>query len=121
MTKLAIASLALAVAGVGALAAVGVTRIANGQCPLSGRPIHCHAAPEAAQSAPSLASDAIAAPQTTVAAEEAECPVSHATNADAAGHAQCPHRAQCAKDCAEDAPPECCKEQCEKKAPAEKP
>jgi hypothetical protein len=115
MTKLAIASLALAVAGVGALAAVGVTRISNGQCPLTGRQIHCNAAPGAEQSQPSLAADAVAAPQTGVAADAIECPVSHATLAGSTGQAACPG-GRCVPDCAENPPPQCRKRQCEQKA-----
>jgi len=118
MTKLAIAAIALGLAGAGALAAVGVKRLSCGECPLTGAPI-AHAAPShfsAPQSAP--------AANATATGDVSACPVAGANAKPvAAACPECPDREECVEDCEENPPPQCEKKRCEseKKAPAENP
>jgi hypothetical protein len=81
MKKMLVAALVLGLAGAAAVGAVGVTRLSNGQCPLTGRPIHClsmtsHTATPAAAATP--AGMAIAGDATAPAADTLpECPKTH--------------------------------------------
>lgn len=111
MTKLVLAAVALAVAGAGALAAVGVKRLSCGECPLTGAPIGHHGQSHATLPVADVDADG------TVNA--GECPVTHATGHASAGHASCPS-SRCRPDCATNPPPQCQQQQCEQPAECEK-
>ena len=122
MTKLAIAAIALGLAGAGALAAVGVNRISCGQCPLTGAPMA-----HAGQSRVAAPADGPAANATTTTdGVEASCPVAHASRSakvKCPPCPECPDGEQCVPDCEKNPPPQCEAKRCEaeKKAPAEDP
>lgn len=123
MTKLAIAGLALGLAGAGALAAVGIKRLSCGECPLSGAPIAAHASPApAASQTPVAAQDGAPAAHAAMATET----TANATQAAATECGECPSAKQkeCATECeSETAPAECAEKQCdgEKKPAVENP
>jgi hypothetical protein len=117
MTKLAIAALALGLAGAGALAAVGVKRLSCGECPLTGAPI-AHAVP-AQGAAPS--NGPAANLSATRDGETSVCPAAGASRKASPQCSECPNREECVPDCEENPPPQCEEKRCEKKVPAENP
>lgn len=129
MTKLAIAGLALGLAGAGALAAVGIKRLSCGECPLSGAPIAAHASPTpVASQTPVAAQDGAPAAHATMATETgaATCPAASATQSAESECGDCPSAQQkeCATECDSETPQtECSEKRCdgEKKPAVENP
>jgi hypothetical protein len=120
MTKLAIAAIALGLAGAGALAAVGVKRLSCGECPLTGAPIAHSARSNAAAPMDGPATNSM----TTTAGTESACPAAHASavaKPECPPCPECPQSENCVEDCDENPPPQCEEKRCEKKAPAENP
>jgi hypothetical protein len=121
MTKLAIAAIALGLAGAGALAAVGVKRLSCGECPLSGAPIAHASQSNAVAPADGPATNSM---MMTTGGTEAACPTAQASavaKPDCPPCPECPQSEECVTDCEENPPPQCEEKRCEKKAPAENP
>ena len=129
MTKLAIAAIALGLAGAGALAAVGVKRLSCGECPLTGAPIAAHASPApVASPTPVAVQDGAPAAHATMATESngTACPAASASQSEVSECGECPSakRKQCASECESESPQtECSEKRCdgEKKPAVENP